>query len=179
MQNVTYIGVLATGYNIVDVAAAKARGIVVTNIPTYGTAAVSQLVFAHILAYCHHVSEHAAAVVDGAWCRCPDNSFWNYPLVELADKTLGIIGFGRIGASGGAHRRGVRHEGFGVRRVHKRKRQGIWYVRRAGRAFGVVGLHIAELPASSVYGRHYLQGDDAVNNLEAFLKNAPENEVGV
>ena len=96
-KNVAYIGVLATGYNIVDVKAAKERGIAVTNIPTYGTAAVAQLAIAHIMAYCHHVSEHSEAVFAGDWCRCPDYSFWNYPLIELADKTLGIIGFGRIG----------------------------------------------------------------------------------
>ncbi len=96
-KSVKYIGVLATGYNIVDVGAAKERGIVVTNIPTYGTAAVAQLAITHILTYCHHVSEHSAAVFAGDWCACPDYSFWNYPLIELADKTLGIIGFGRIG----------------------------------------------------------------------------------
>ncbi len=96
-KNIKYIGILATGYNIVDVEAAKARGIPVANVPTYGTAAVAQLVFAHLLAYCHHVSEHSSAVFAGDWTRCPDYSFWNYPLIELADKTMGIIGLGRIG----------------------------------------------------------------------------------
>ncbi len=96
-KNIRYIGILATGYNIVDTEAAKERGIPVANVPTYGTAAVSQMVFAHLLAYCHHVSEHSSAVFAGAWSDCPDYCFWNYPLIELAGKTMGIIGFGRIG----------------------------------------------------------------------------------
>ncbi len=92
-----YIGVLATGYNIVDVKAAARRGIVVTNIPTYGTTAVAQMVFAHLLAICHHVEAHSEAVHAGEWNSNPDWCFWNYPLIELAGKTMGIIGFGRIG----------------------------------------------------------------------------------
>jgi glycerate dehydrogenase len=96
-----YIGVLATGYNIVDVAAAKARGIVVANIPTYGTASVAQFVFALLLELCHNVGLHAGAVRAGEWSRNPDWSFWKAPLVELAGKTMGIIGFGRIGRATG------------------------------------------------------------------------------
>ncbi|CUH96855.1 hypothetical protein P22_2966 [Propionispora sp. 2/2-37] len=92
-----YVGVLATGYNVVDVAAAKERNIVVTNIPTYGTSAVSQFVFALLLEICHHVGAHDAAVRSGQWVKSGDFSFWNYPLIELKDKTMGIIGFGRIG----------------------------------------------------------------------------------
>src|SRR3954454_14736973 len=92
-----YIGVLATGYNIVDVVAAKARGIVVANIPTYGTASVAQFVFALLLELCHHVGAHTDAVRAGEWSCSPDWSFWKSPLMELADKTIGIIGFGRIG----------------------------------------------------------------------------------
>ncbi len=92
-----YIGVLATGYNIVDVKAAARRGIAVTNIPTYGTTAVAQMVFAHLLAICHHVEAHSEAVHAGEWNSNPDWCFWNYPLIELAGKTMGIIGFGRIG----------------------------------------------------------------------------------
>lgn len=94
---VRYIGVLATGYNVVDVEAARQRGIPVCNIPSYGTAAVAQMVFAHLLAVCHHVAEHSEAVHRGDWTACPDFCFWNYPLIELAGKTMGIIGFGRIG----------------------------------------------------------------------------------
>ncbi len=92
-----YIGVLATGYNIVDVKAAARRGIAVTNIPTYGTTAVAQMVFAHLLAICHHVEAHSEAVHAGEWNSNQDWCFWNYPLIELAGKTMGIIGFGRIG----------------------------------------------------------------------------------
>lgn len=94
---IKYVGVLATGYNVVDVEAAKSHGVVVTNIPTYGTAAVAQFVFALLLELCHHVRQHGEAVKAGAWSSCPDFCFWNYPLIELAGKTMGIIGFGRIG----------------------------------------------------------------------------------
>ncbi len=97
VPSVKYIGVLATGYNIVDVSAARDLGIVVTNIPTYGTTSVAQMTFALLLELCHHVGEHNAAVKNGDWTRSKDFSFWNYPLIELADKTIGIIGFGRIG----------------------------------------------------------------------------------
>ncbi len=92
-----YIGVLATGYNIVDVAYAKKHGIVVTNIPTYGTTAVAQYVFALLLEVCHHVGHHNGAVQQGRWTRSRDFCFWDYPLIELAGKTMGIIGYGRIG----------------------------------------------------------------------------------
>ncbi len=92
-----YIGVLATGYNVVDVAAAKQRGIVVTNIPTYGTDAVSQMAIALLLEMCHHVGAHDAAVKNGEWVSNPDWCFWKYPLIELAGKTMGVIGLGRIG----------------------------------------------------------------------------------
>lgn len=95
--NVKFIGVLATGYNVVDVNAAKEKGIPVANIPTYGTTAVAQFVFALLLEICHHVGAHSEAVKAGEWSKSPDFCFWNYPLIELAGKTLGIIGFGRIG----------------------------------------------------------------------------------
>ena len=94
---IKYIGVIATGYNVVDIEAAKSAGIVVTNIPDYGTAAVAQYVFALLLEVCHHVGHHNEAVQSGRWTSCPDFCFWDYPLIELAGKTMGIIGFGRIG----------------------------------------------------------------------------------
>ncbi len=94
---VKFIGVLATGYNIVDTAAAREQGIVVTNIPTYGTTAVAQFAFALLLEICHHVWVHNEEVKKGKWTEGPDFCFWNYPLIELAGKTMGIIGFGRIG----------------------------------------------------------------------------------
>lgn len=94
---IRYIGVLATGYNVVDVSAAAKKGITVTNIPTYGTAAVAQYTFALLLEVCHHVWKHYEAVTSGEWARRGDFSFWNYPLIELAGKTFGCFGFGRIG----------------------------------------------------------------------------------
>lgn len=97
VPNVKYIGVLATGYNVVDIDTAKERGIVVTNIPTYGTNAVAQMTFALMLEMCHHVGAHNEAVKKGEWTNNLDWCFWNYPLIELADKKLGIVGFGRIG----------------------------------------------------------------------------------
>ncbi|MDX1701112.1 MAG: NAD(P)-dependent oxidoreductase, partial [Melioribacteraceae bacterium] len=95
--DVKYIGVLATGYNVVDVDAAKENGIIVTNIPTYGTTAVAQYTLALILELCHHIGEHSRSVFDGEWTKGSDFCYWNYPLIELAGKTMGIIGFGRIG----------------------------------------------------------------------------------
>ena len=88
---------LATGYNVIDVEAAKEKGIIVTNIPTYGTTAVAQFVFALLLEICHHAALHSEAVKKGEWQTCPDFCFWKRPLIELAGKKLGIIGFGRIG----------------------------------------------------------------------------------
>lgn len=95
--SIKFVGVLATGYNVVDTDYAKAKGIPVTNIPTYGTAAVAQFAIALLLELCHHVGAHSDSVKSGAWSKCPDFCYWNYPLIELAGKTLGIIGFGRIG----------------------------------------------------------------------------------
>lgn len=97
LPDLKYIGVLATGYNIVDIEAAKKRNIVVTNVPTYGTKSVAQMVFALLLELTQHVQRHSDLVREGAWCDCKDFCFWNYPLIELNGKTMGIIGFGRIG----------------------------------------------------------------------------------
>lgn len=97
VPNVKFVGVLATGYNIVDTEAAKSKGIAVCNVPTYGTDAVAQFTFALLLEICHHVWAHSEEVKKGAWTNSPDFCFWNYPLIELAGKTMGLIGFGRIG----------------------------------------------------------------------------------
>ena len=99
--NIKFISMLATGYNVVDVAAAKERGIPVCNIPTYGTASVGQFAIALLLEICHHVAHHNDAVHAGRWESCPDWCFWDYPLIELDGKTMGIIGFGRIGQTTG------------------------------------------------------------------------------
>ena len=93
-----YIGVLATGYNIVDIAAASRQGVVVTNIPSYSTNSVVQSVFAHLLNITNQVAHYTDEVLSGAWVQSRDFCFWNTPLIELADKTMGIVGLGHIGA---------------------------------------------------------------------------------
>jgi len=95
--NIKFIGVLATGYNVVDYEYAKVKGIPVCNIPTYGTLAVAQFAIALLLEVCHHVGHHSEEVAKGRWASNPDFCFWDYPLIELAGKTIGLIGFGRIG----------------------------------------------------------------------------------
>lgn len=97
LPDVKYIGVLATGYDVVDCETSRELGIVVTNIPTYGTNSVAQFTFALLLELCNHVKDHSDAVKNGQWAKKDDFCFWNYPLVELTGKTIGIIGFGRIG----------------------------------------------------------------------------------
>ena len=97
--SVRYIGVLATGYNVVDLEAASEKDITVTNIPTYGTDAVAQFAIALLLEVCNRVGHHSEAVAQGRWGSCPDFCFWDYPLMELVGKTIGVIGFGRIGQS--------------------------------------------------------------------------------
>lgn len=98
---IRYIGVLATGYNVVDVQAAQEKGVVVTNIPTYGTEAVGQFAIALLLEICHRIGHHSDAVRQGRWEKSPDWCFWDYPLIELAGKTMGVVGFGRIGQTTG------------------------------------------------------------------------------
>ena len=97
LPKLRYIGVTATGYNIVDVVAAREQGIVVTNVPAYGTASVAQMTFALLLELCHRTGHHAQTVSDGRWAKSPDFCYWDYPLVELDGLTMGIIGLGRIG----------------------------------------------------------------------------------
>jgi len=99
--NIRLICVLATGYNVVDCSAARQRSILVCNVPAYGTNAVAQFTFALLLELCNAVGHHTQAVHAGNWCHCPDFCFWDTPQMELADKTLGIIGFGRIGRAVG------------------------------------------------------------------------------
>lgn len=97
LPDLKYIGVLATGYNVVDVDYAKTRGIAVANVPGYGTASVVQMTFALLLELCQHVQSHSDSVRQGDWAASPDFCYWNYPLIELESKTIGIIGFGSIG----------------------------------------------------------------------------------
>ena len=105
-----YIGVTATGYNIIDVAAAKKAGAIVTNVPGYSTHSVSQVVFALLLEITHHTGHHAARVAAGGWASSPGFSFWDFPLLELKDLTMGIVGFGEIGQATGriAHAFGMK-----------------------------------------------------------------------
>ncbi len=97
LPRLRYVGVLATGFDRVDVAAARERGVVVTNVPAYGTESVAQATFALLLELTHHTGEHAAGVRAGRWSRSDDFCYWDAPLVELAGRTLGIVGFGAIG----------------------------------------------------------------------------------
>lgn len=97
LSSLKFIGVLATGYNIVNTEVAKQKGVVVSNVPGYGTPSVVQLTFALLLELCLRVQRHSDAVMEGRWAASKDWSFWDYPLVELSGKTMGIIGFGNIG----------------------------------------------------------------------------------
>ena len=99
--NLKLICVLATGYNVIDCAAAKANGVTVCNVPDYGTASVAQFTFALLLELCHRIGHHDHAVHHGKWSSCPNFCFWDTPQMELSGKTFGIIGFGRIGRAVG------------------------------------------------------------------------------
>ncbi len=97
LPNLKYIGLLSTGCNVVDLDAAAERGIVVTNVPTYSTMSVAQLVFAHLLNFTHRIDLHAESVQSGEWCKSKDFCYWKSPLIELSGLTIGIIGLGSIG----------------------------------------------------------------------------------
>ena len=97
LPKLKYIGLSSTGYNVVDIEAATKRSIPVTNVPAYSTLSVAQMTLAHILNLCHHVAEHSNSVKSGNWSGSKDFCYWNFPLVELQNLTLGIIGFGQIG----------------------------------------------------------------------------------
>lgn len=116
--NLRYIGVTATGFNIVDVEAAREKEITVTNVPAYGSASVAQMTFALLLELTNHVGHHAETVRDGRWTRSSDFCYWDYPLVELSGKTMGIIGFGRIGQEVGRIARA-----FGMRVLARRREE--------------------------------------------------------
>lgn len=95
--NLKFIAVLATGYNVIDIDYAKEKGIPVSNVPVYGTRSVSQFAIALLLEICHHIGHHDKTVHDGKWENCEDWCYWDYPLIELADKTYGLLGCGNIG----------------------------------------------------------------------------------
>ena len=138
-----FIGVLGTGYNNVDVAAAGERGIPVTNVPDYGTEAVAQFVFALLLEVCHRTAHHHHAVLEGRWEEA-GGCFWDYPLLELYGKTMGIIGFGRIGQATGRIA-----QGFGMRVIacdSRGKREGMASLEEVLQQSDVLSLHCPLLP---------------------------------
>lgn len=136
LPDLKYVGVLATGYNVVDVAAAKQRGIPVCNIPAYGTASVAQHVFALLLELTQRAGLHAASVSAGDWVRSPDWCYWKSPLVELSGLTLGIVGSGRIGRTAGKI-----GEAFGMKVVYASRSGGRAELEKVMRAADVLSLH--------------------------------------
>ncbi len=125
-----YVGVLATGYNVVDLDAAREQGITVTNVPAYGTGAVGQFAIALLLEICNHIGEHARSVREGEWTASPDFCYWKRPMIELDGKTLGIIGFGRIGRKTGqiAQALGMRVLASGSRKIPELESDTMRYV---------------------------------------------------
>ena len=128
--SIRFIGVLATGYNVIDTAYAKEKGIPVCNVPIYGTRSVSQFAIALLLEVCHHIGHHSQAVHDGAWENNIDWCFWDYPLIELAGKTYGLMGCGNIGIHTAeiAKALGMRVIAFDARETEEAKALGVEYV---------------------------------------------------
>jgi glycerate dehydrogenase len=136
LPDLRYLGVLATGYNVVDVAAARARGIPVANVPLYGTASVAQHVFALLLELTQHVGRHSASVRAGRWSESRDFCFWETPLLELSGRTLGIVGAGRIGSAVARIA-----EAFGMKVVFARRSGGRAELEQVLRTADVISLH--------------------------------------
>ena len=136
-----YIGVTATGYNIVDVAAARERKVIVTNVPTYGTQSVAQMTFALLLELTQHVGHHAQSVREGRWTRSPDFCYWDYPLIELDGLTLGVIGFGRIGKMVGQLA-----EAFGMKVLTYSRKQPVAEMETLFRRSDIISLHCPLTP---------------------------------
>ena len=148
LPKLRYIGVTATGYNVVDVKAARRRGVVVTNVPTYGTKSVAQFTFALLLELCHRVQRHADAVRDGEWSRRKDFSFFVTDQMELDGKTLGVIGLGRIGSQVAAIGRA-----FGMRVVAAGGMPGAASFARSGaRTAGKAGIAAPENAGAATPG---------------------------
>jgi glycerate dehydrogenase len=136
-----YIGVTATGYNVVDVAAARERKVIVTNVTTYGTQSVAQMTFALLLELTQHVGHHAQTVREGRWTRSPDFCYWDYPLIELDGLTMGIIGFGRIGQTVGKLA-----EAFGMKVLTHSRRQPAKEMENLFGQSDVISLHCPLTP---------------------------------
>ena len=128
--NLKFISVLATGYNVIDVAYAKEKGISVSNVPVYGTRSVSQFAIALLLEACHHIGHHSQAVYNGDWEKNPDWCFWDYPLIELAGKIYGLMGCGNIGIHTAeiAKALGMRVIAFDARETDEALKLGVEYV---------------------------------------------------
>jgi len=141
VSTLKYIGVTATGYNIVDVAAARERKVIVTNVPTYGTQSVAQMTFALLLELTQHVGHHAQTVRAGRWTRSPDFCYWDYPLIELDGLTLGIIGFGRIGKMVGQLA-----EAFGMKVLTYSRKQPVAEMETLFRRSDIISLHCPLTP---------------------------------
>ena len=143
--NIQLICILATGYNVVDIQAAARRGVPVCNVPGYGTDAVAQFTFALLLELCHHIGHHSQVVHEGKWSRCPDFCFWDTPQMELAGKTIGIIGYGSIGRAVGNIARAF---GMKVIAYNRTNRGGEEYVtlEELLRQSDVVSLHCPLFP---------------------------------
>lgn len=144
-----FISLLATGYNVVDYVYAREKGVLVTNIPSYGTAAVGQFAIAMLLEICHHVADHSQAVHAGRWERAKDWCFWNHPLIELEGKTMGIIGFGRIGQRTGAIARALGMEVLAFDRIESSQGKNIGSYVELDELLGrsdVISLHCPLLP---------------------------------
>lgn len=131
LPKLRYIGVLATGVNVVDVAAAKERGITVTNVPAYSTPSVVQLTFALLLELTHHVGHHSGSVRSGGWVNSKDFAYWDYPLIELAGLKMGLIGFGAIAQ--------------GVAKVAQALGMNVIATRRGDRPSEVPGVEIVDM----------------------------------
>lgn len=140
-----YVGVMATGYNIVDVEAAKKQGVLVTNVPDYGTAAVAQMTFALLLELSQHVGHHAETVQNGRWSKSSDFCYWDYPLVELHGQMLGIIGFGRIGQA----------------------------VAKIAKALGMEVLAVARKPIDPVHGVRQVNLDELFSKCDVISLHCP------
>jgi glycerate dehydrogenase len=141
VSTLKYIGVTATGYNIVDVAAARERKVIVTNVPTYGTQSVAQMTFALLLELTQHVGHHAQTVREGRWTRSPDFCYWDYPLIELDGLTLGVIGFGRIGKMVGQLA-----EAFGMKVLTYSRKQPVAEMETLFRRSDIISLHCPLTP---------------------------------
>jgi glycerate dehydrogenase len=146
LPKLKYIGVLATGYNVVDIAAAKERGIPVANVPDYGTHSVAQFTFALLLELAHHIGHHAQTVRDGRWARSADFCYWDSPLIELHGLTFGVIGFGKIGRA----------------------------TAKLADAFGMkVLVHNRSLPAELPVGYEFVSLDDLLSRSDVVTLHCP------